>query len=407
MAKDKTEKATAKKRRDARRKGQVAKSQDVVDWAGLLIGMMVVPSLVRHMTDGFNQSFAEMRRAIADPTGDMAAHSLGVALQRGFMAALPLFGVVIVATVVATLGQTGLLLTATPLKPDPKRLNPIAGFKRLFSTQSIWTTGKQLLRMAIITWLSVPRVNAIVNDLSGRGHLPLREAITVAGNGVLGLMRVVAFWMLLLALADYGFQKFQYARNLRMTKQEIRDEYKQAEGDGMVKGRMRAMARAMAKNRMMGDIPTANVVITNPTHIAVALRYDPSVSRAPKVIAVGAGSVAARIRERAAESKIPVVEAKPLARALWRACEVGDEIPVTLYEAVAKVLAFVHRLDKRFGLAKPVDLPASMQIAEETLAAVPRKRRRPRRGAPPGCVSTSDGLRGMCCHNLCLRSVDV
>ena len=195
---------------------------------------------------------------------------------------------------------------------------------------------------------------------------------------MLGLIRAVAFWMLLLALADYGFQKFQYVRNLRMTKQEVRDEYKQAEGDGMMKGRMRAMARAIAKNRMMADIPTANVVITNPTHIAVALRYDPSMSRAPKVVAVGAGSIAARIREKAVESKIPIVEAKPLARALWRACEVGDEIPVTLYEAVAKVLAFVHRLDKRFGIAKPVDLPASMQIDEETLAAIPRKRRRKR-----------------------------
>ena len=379
MAKDKTEKATPKKRRDARKKGQTAKSQDVIDWAGLLIGTMVVPSLVRHMADGFTQSFAEIRRAIADPSGEMAAHALGVALQRGFMAAVPLFAVVIVTTVAATVGQTGLLLTTTPLKPDLKRLNPIAGFKRLFSTQSIWTTGKQLTRMAIITWLSVPKVKSMVVELTGRGHLPLREAITVASDGVLGLIRAVAFWMLLLALADYGFQKFQYVRNLRMTKQEVRDEYKQAEGDGMMKGRMRAMARAMAKNRMMADIPTANVVITNPTHIAVALRYDPSMSRAPKVVAVGAGSIAARIREKAVESKIPVVEAKPLARALWRACEVGDEIPVTLYEAVAKVLAFVHRLDKRFGIAKPVDLPASMQIDEATLAAIPRKRRRRKR----------------------------
>jgi flagellar biosynthesis protein FlhB len=209
--------------------------------------------------------------------------------------------------------------------------------------------------------------------------VPLLEGVSASAKALVGMTRTTCYAIIAIALADYAFQRRIKILDLRMTKQEVRDEYKQAEGDGMMKGRMRAMARAMAKNRMMADIPTANVVITNPTHIAVALRYDPTMSRAPKVVAVGAGSIAARIRDKATESKIPIVEAKPLARALWRACEVGDEIPVTLYEAVAKVLAFVHRLDKRFGIAKPVDLPASMQIDEATLAAIPRKRRRRKR----------------------------
>jgi flagellar biosynthetic protein FlhB len=210
----------------------------------------------------------------------------------------------------------------------------------------------------------------------------LRDALEVMSDGLLDLVKVVAFWMLLLALADYGYQRFEFTRKQRMTKQEVRDEYKQAEGDGMVKARIRSMQRALAANRMMADMPTANVVITNPTHIAVALRYDPSVSRAPKVVAVGAGSVALRIRAQATEHRIPIVEAKPLARALWRACEAGDEIPVTLYEAVAKVLAFVHRLDKRFGVARPQELPRAMQVDQETLDAVGRKRNRGRRRRP-------------------------
>lgn len=379
MANDKTEKATPKKQRDTRRKGQVAKSQDVVDWAMLLAGTMVVPSLMRRMADDFTHSFGQMRRVTADPSGGIAVEALGDALQRGMIAMLPLFGVVVFTAVFASVSQTGLLLTGKPLVPDFKKLNPIAGFKKLFSPQSIWTTIKQLLRMGIVAWISIPRVQQIVEDLVGRGRVPLREAMLITADRTLDLFRLVAFWMLLLALADYLYQRWQHARNIRMTKQEVRDEHKQAEGDGMVKGRMRALQRAMSRNRMMSDVGTANVVVTNPTHIAVALRYDPAVSRAPKVVAVGAGSVALRIRERAAESNVPIVEAKPLARALWRACEVGDDIPLVLYEAVAKVLAFVHRLDKRFGVVRQLELPRSLQVDEAVLDAVGRKKRRRRR----------------------------
>jgi flagellar biosynthetic protein FlhB len=295
---------------------------------------------------------------------------------------LPLLVVAVITSIVASVAQSGLLLTGKPLKPDPKRINPIAGLKRLVSPQAAWTTGKQMIRMAIVAAISIPRVRGIVDDLAAHGRVPLREAMLIAADRTVGLIRLVAFWMLVLALADYGFQRWQFSRNIRMTKQEIRDEYKQAEGDGMVKGRIRAMQRAMSRSRMMADVPTANVVVTNPTHIAVALRYDPLVSRAPKVVAVGAGAVAARIRAAAAEAQVPIVEAKPLARALWRACEVGDDIPVVLYEAVAKVLAFVHRLDKRFGIDRQLELPRSMQVDQAVLDAVGRKKRRGGRRRP-------------------------
>jgi flagellar biosynthetic protein FlhB len=163
---------------------------------------------------------------------------------------------------------------------------------------------------------------------------------------------------------------------MRMTKQEVRDEHKQAEGDGSVKARMRAMQRSMARNRMIADMGLADVVITNPTHIAVALRYDVARGGAPRILASGAGSLAERIRERAKDAEIPIVEAKPLARALWRACDVGDEVPATLYEAVAKVLVFVRQLDRLMSANRHYDLPRASSVPEEQLAAIPRKRRR-------------------------------
>jgi flagellar biosynthetic protein FlhB len=376
MASDKTEKPTAKKRHDARRKGKVAKSSDVIEWGTLLVGSYLIPGVIQRLAGATASSIAGVQRTAGQPNAELAAGALGAALRRGFLAALPLLVVTMVVTVVASVGQTGLLLTGKPLVPDFKRLNPIAGLKRLLSPQSLWTTAKQLVRMAIVAWLAVPRIKAVVTSLTGRGRIELRESFVIAGDSVLGLVRLVAFWMLMLGLFDYGFQRFQHARGLRMTKQEVRDEHRQAEGDGMVKGRIRALQRAMSRNRMMSELPTANVVVTNPTHIAVALRYDPSVSRAPKVVAVGAGSLATRIREGALAAKIPVVEAKPLARALWRACDAGDEIPVTLYEAVAKVLAFVQRLDRRFGAPAPVELPVALRVPESSLDSVGRRRRR-------------------------------
>ena len=189
-------------------------------------------------------------------------------------------------------------------------------------------------------------------------------------------MRAIAWTVFVLALADYAYQRYQHRKDLKMTKQEVRDEHKNTEGDGMVKARIRALQRSMARNRMISDMSAADVVVTNPTHIAVALKYDPARSGAPTVLAVGAGSLALRIRERAAEAAIPIVEAKPLARALWRACDVGDEIPITLYEAVANVLAFVRRLDRRIAISRPIELPKSARVPDEALVAVAGKRRR-------------------------------
>lgn len=378
MANDKTEEATPKRKREARRKGQVPKSPDLTSWGAILVGLYLLPAAVGRVGNVTANSFVRIGDFADDPNGEAAPRFLGSVMLDGFVAIAPLLAGVALAGILLSVAQTGLLLTAKPLVPDIKRINPIQGFKRLFSVRSAWETAKQALKVVIISAIAWPKMRGLFDTLVGRGRLGLYDAMPAAGTATLSLVRTIATTVLVLAVADYGYQRFQNRKDLRMTKQEIRDEHRQQEGDGMVKGRIRAMQRALARNRMLGEIGNADVVITNPTHIAVALRYDPEAGGAPTVLAVGAGAVAARIREKAAAASVPMVEAKPLARALWRVCEVGDPIPVTLYEAVAKVLAFVRRLDRRMIPTRPVDLPRTSQVDAAALDAIPRKRRRRR-----------------------------
>jgi flagellar biosynthetic protein FlhB len=373
---DKTEPATAKKKRDSRQKGQVAKSQDLTAWTGLLVGLYLLPMTVGRMADVFNGSLNDVRAMTTVPEPDATIRLVGVGLRDGFLAAAPMMLVVMLVSVVTSLAQTGLILSGKALKPDFKRVSPKQGIQRLFSVRSAWETGKQLLKMMIVIAIGWPRVVELVETLAGRGRLGFSDALPAAGASALGLVRAITWTVFLLSLADYGYQRYQNIRDMRMTKQEVRDEHKQAEGDGSVKARMRAMQRSMARNRMITDMGLADVVITNPTHIAVALRYDVARGGAPRILASGAGSLAERIRERAKDAEIPIVEAKPLARALWRACDVGDEVPATLYEAVAKVLVFVRQLDRLMSASRHYGLPRASSVPEEQLAAIPRKRRR-------------------------------
>lgn len=376
MANDKTEEATPKKKRESRRKGQVSKSSDLAAWGAILVGLYLLPAAVGRVGNVTAGAFVRMNEFADDPDPEQAPRFFGTVLLDGFLAVTPLIVTVAFTGALLTVAQTGLLLTGKPLVPDFKRLNPIQGFKKLFSVRSAWETVKQAVKVVIIVTIAWPRVRNLVTLLTGRGRLGLYDALPATGAAILGLVRTIAVTVLVLAIADYGYQRYQHRRDLRMTKQEVRDEHRQAEGDGLVKGRIRSMQRALARNRMLGEIGRADVVITNPTHIAVALKYDPDKGGAPVVLAVGAGAIAARIREQAAAASVPMVEAKPLARALWRVCEVGDPIPVTLYEAVAKVLAFVRRLDRRIMSALPMELPRTSQVDPAGLEAVQRTKRR-------------------------------
>lgn len=376
MAKnDKTEEATPKKKRDSRQKGQIAKSQDLSAWLSVLVGLYLIPLTVGRLADVAAASFNDIRELSLEPTAEETVPVFGAALLAGFVAAAPVMLVGMAVAFAATLAQTGPLLSLKPLKPDVKRVNPKNGFQRLFSPRSLWETVKQILKISIVIGVAWPQVMSLVEALSGRGRLALVDGLRIAGDDVLGLVRTVAWTLVVLSVADYGYQRYQNKKDMRMTKQEVKDEHKNAEGDGSVKGRMRSMQRSMARNRMIADVGEASVIVTNPTHIAVALQYDPAAGGAPKVLAIGAGSLAARIREQGEIAGVPRVEAKPLARALWRACDVGDEVPVLLYEAVAKVLVFVRQLDSR-AARKPIDLPKRATVDEELLDSIPKKRRR-------------------------------
>ncbi len=377
---DKTEQPTPKKRRESRRKGQIARSQDLTAWASVLIGLYLVPLTVGRVAAVADES---MRQIATISTSTIVAGEtvsmFGETLRAGFIAVAPLMAVGFASSFLASFAQTGPLLTLKPLVPDFKRINPKQGIQRLFSARSLWETGKQLIKLAVIIAAAWPRARGLVDNLIGPARPQLADGLRQAGADTLAVVRIVAWAMLIIALADYGYQRYKHGQDLKMTRQEVRDETKNAEGDAQVKGRIRSLQRSLARNRMIADIGNADVIITNPTHLAVALAYDPERGGAPRVVATGAGNVAAKIRAAGADHGIPMVEAKPLARALWRSCDVGDEVPVALYEAVAKVLVFVRRLDQRIRRTRPIDLPVDARVAEELLEAIPAKRGR-RRG---------------------------
>lgn len=376
----KTEAPTPKKKQDAKKKGTVAKSADLGPWLGLLIATYFVPWLVVSVGRGLVELMSSLGDLAQRPDPSAVPQVLGQALRGGFTAALPFLLALMLLAVTTTMAQTGLVLSLHPLKPDFRRLDPIKGTKRLLSAKSLWETGKQIVKAAIIAWFAWPYVLAVHEHLVSSGRMALGPALSVIGHDLVGMARKIAWAAVVIGLVDYVYQRRSKLRDLRMTKQEVRDEMKMLEGDPLVKSRIRSLQMALGRNRMMSAVSTASVVVTNPTHIAVAIAYDPTKGGAPRVVAIGTDALAARIREKAIEARVPIIEAKPLARALWRSCELGDEIPVVLYEAVAKVLAFVRRLRSTMLPASATPLPNTYRVAQQVLDAVPDRQRGRRRG---------------------------
>jgi flagellar biosynthesis protein FlhB len=371
-----TEAPTPKRKREQRRKGQVAKSADLGAWLGLLVGTYLLPAAMGRLFSAAGDALNSLPTITDAPNGDIALAALGRTLSAGFLAILPFMVIMGAVGIAVQLAQTGFLVSPKLLVPDVKRINPVSGLKKLLSPRSVVETIKQLAKVVVIAWSARPYVVQLVDGLTTSGRIPLLAGLAMSGRALTGMVRATAWAVLVISLVDYGYQRFQHRRDTRMTKQEIRDEMRQSEGDPHVKGRIRSLQQAMARQRMMSDVPLADVVVTNPTHVAVALRYDPERGGAPRVVAAGIGETAARIRARAVAAGVPLVEAKPLARALWRACEVGDEIPAALYEAVAKVLAFVRRLRGSITSSNALALPAGYHLDQQALEAIPRRRRR-------------------------------
>lgn len=343
---EKTEKATPKKRKKARRDGQISNTHEVGSWIGLLVATFLIPSLVQKMMDNATQTLVEAGAVIRNTDTAHAVKAATSAFTAAAKSVLPLGALIAVIALVSVALQGGLWLSPRLLKPKFSRLNPLSGLKRMFGPHGWWALVKALLKtsaLALVVWMSV---RGLVPTLMGAGALPLSALLDEATTATLGMLRYAATGGLVMATADWVVVHRRNAKQLKMTKQEIKDEYKSQEGDPHVRSHRRARQIAMRRNRMMSDIPTADVVLVNPTHVAVALRYEPQ-RGAPRVVAKGADHLAARIRAIAEEHRVPMVADVPLARTLFAACDVGQEIPPDLYKAVATVLAFIMTLRRR------------------------------------------------------------
>ncbi|HET9143774.1 EscU/YscU/HrcU family type III secretion system export apparatus switch protein [Actinophytocola sp.] len=354
--KDKTEKPTPKKLKDARKEGRIARTPELGAWVAILAASFILPGMLSGLLDVGADLLRQIGAFIERPEPGAALTILGSGLRAGAMVVAPLLGAMVLAILASAGLQGGLRPAPKLLKPQFKKLNPIQGFKRLVGPKSWWEGAKTLIKTLVLGLVLYMVVKDLVPAVTGSGSLGLQALLEMAGGKALTLIRAAAVVGLVLAGADYIVNRKRTNKELKMTKQEVRDEHKNTEGDPQLKGAIRSRQMAMSRNRMMSDVPNADVIMANPTHVAVALRYDPE-KGAPRVVAKGAGAVAAKIRELAAEHRVPIVRDVPLARALYKSCEIGQEIPADLFAPVAHVLAFLHRLRRKGSAAGTHSLP--------------------------------------------------
>ncbi len=383
-----TEAPTPKRKREAREKGQIAKSPEIAAWGGALAALFLLRWSMSTGAARFEGLMAHMGQAVSRPTESGALRFLGEAMAAGLLTLAPVALGLMALGVTIEMAQVASKPSLKRLKPDFSRLNPAKGFKRLFSKRALWETTKGLLKLVLVAGVTYPVLRSMVSALAA-GGLQAGEAAKVAGSGAMTLLRNAAAAGLALAVADYVMQRRRVMAEMRMTRQEVREELRQSEGDPHVKHAIRSRQAGLSRNRMLSAVATADVVLVNPTHYAVALRYE--VTRgAPEVVAAGAGVVAASIRAEAEEHRVPIVEDPPLTRVLHRVCEVGDTIPGPLYEAVAGVLAFVYGLRRR-GTIGGVHPSTRRGPLPEEPAGRGHRRRRGNRRTPQLAGATVDG----------------
>lgn len=349
---EKTEPATEKKLSDARKEGQVAKSKEVANALGILALFLILKLWVGMVGKQFIQLFSDIYDSIPEAVVNWNGYLPQKAMMNAFvniifrtlLIAAPIFLVAFIVAFLADLFQVKWTVTAKPLMPKFSKLNPISGFKRIFSVNSLVELVKALLKIGLIGYVVYAFLKDRVNDIYILYDIPFAQALSLIFEILIDMGIRIAVVYIIIALADYIYQKVKFAHDMRMTKQEIKDEYKQQEGDPQIKGRIRQKMQEVSRRRMMQSLPQADVVITNPTHFAVAVKYDPETADAPIVLAKGTDYMAQRIKQIAKENEIEIVENKILARTLYNAVEVGEMIPPELYQGVAEVLAFVYHL---------------------------------------------------------------
>jgi flagellar biosynthesis protein FlhB len=348
---DKTEEPTAQKIEDMRKEGQVAQSRELSSLMVFLSAMVVVYM----MGPRLGQDFLDFTRRIIFEAGrpelsmERIGSLLSLALGQATYMVLPVAAAGFIAGALGSIMQFGINFSWTPIEPQLERINPLAGFKRIFSLDSLMEGAKALLKLIAVT---VVTYLILEKELFRSGSILDMDApqmMAYMSDSGFRLVMAVCIALFVVAALDFAYQKFRYYKNLMMTKQEVKQEQKNREGDPLLKARVRSIQRERSRKRMMLDVPKADVVVTNPTHIAVAIRYDGEKMAAPRVVAKGADLIAQRIKEIARQNNIPLVENVPLARALHKNIKVGGTIPRSLYQAVAEVLAYVYRLKGKFG----------------------------------------------------------
>ncbi len=346
---DKTEEATPKKLQDARKEGQVARSQELSTAVMLLGFFLAVKVFVGFIGNRFLGSFKEVYQVIDVYTTDEFGSGMAGAFMRDSLVeiliiCLPVFCVAVVIAFVVTIAQVKWQVSTKPLQPKLSKFDPIKGFKRIFSKEKLFELIKDIVKIALIFYVAYSDLTEAADTIGLLYDLSLPQAIVYIGDFVIDLGIKLSAIYLIVGFADYIYQKLKFKKDLMMSKQEVKDEYKQQEGDPQVKGKIKSKMREVSQRRMMQNLPEADVVITNPTHFACAIKYDKEVSEAPVLIAKGADYLAQKIKDAAKENNIPIVENKPLARMLYYNVDLDSEIPRELYQMTAEVLAYVYKL---------------------------------------------------------------
>ncbi len=349
---EKTEPATAKKLSDARDKGQVAKSREIANGFGLLAMFLIIRFWIGNVGIQFIEVFAtaynKMPEVVTFWEGDMPQKEMRLWFQNFMLQTIiilaPMFIVAVLVAFLCEVAQVQLKITPKTLEPKLSKLNPLSGFKRMFSVDAIVELIKSIAKLAIIGIMAYNYVKDKSDVLFSLYDIPLMQVVQIMGEMISDMGVQISVVYIVFALVDFGYHKFKFNKDMMMTKQEVKDEYKQQEGDPQIKGKIRQKMQEASRRRMMQELPTADVVITNPTHYAVAIKYDPEKASAPIVLAKGSDYLAAKIKEIAKEHHIEIVENKPLARMLFANVEIGEAVPPELYQAVAEVLAFVYRV---------------------------------------------------------------
>ncbi|HDD44546.1 MAG: flagellar biosynthesis protein FlhB [Deltaproteobacteria bacterium] len=343
---EKTEKATPKKREEARKKGQVAKSQELAS-VGVLSACLVVfyfgsYDMLEKMLDIMRNSFVESAQFNID-CNNIQYFLIGFA-NKIFNLLIPFLLVALFMALFINYLQVGFVFSADPIQPKLSKIDPINGFRRLFSIRSFVELTKNIFKILIIALLIYITIKEEIENIILLPDQSVGGILVYIGKLAFKIVFRTCLLLIMLAIFDYLYQRWEFEKNLKMSRQEVKDELKQTEGDPIIRARIKRLQREAARKRMMASVPKADVVITNPAHLAVAIHYDQSRMSAPKVVAKGMGYLAERIRKIATENNVPIVENKPLAQILYKMVNVAEVIPANLYKAVAEVLAFVYSM---------------------------------------------------------------